>query len=328
MRRGRDRDDACARIAGEQLAFVRIDLGEHDVGRRLERGECLLRCLRIVEEHGRDAVRCDDLRLRRDVPHQLVAERCKVVRGKRGPRDQQREAADQHVHPCEPPRDRPGMTASHDGHSPGTRLFETALATRSSSELIVSPASRADVRLISNRIRLPAVTNWIMPPRAANPWMSLTVRTSAWLSACTIALTRRSSDVLMKRMRQSIASLVVPIRLAWTFLPCRAPSATVESSTRPNGSVPRTQIVKGASSRAPRDGHSTKPPKLNRYAALISYSVRGASARRPQTMARTSAVVVAIRRDTPRLTDDRFRVATAARRTRFARCRRQGRRCG
>src|SRR6267142_2805865 len=155
MRRGRDRDDACARIAGEQLAFVRIDLGEHDVGRRLERGECLLRRLRIVEEHGRDAVRCDDLRLRRDVPHQLVAECRNVVRGKRGPRDQQREAADQHVHPCEPPRDRPGMTASHGGHSPGTRLFETALATRSSSELIVSPASRADVRLISNRIWLP-----------------------------------------------------------------------------------------------------------------------------------------------------------------------------
>ena len=64
----------------------------------------------------------------------------------------------------------------------------------------MSPASRAERRLISNRTRLPSVTNWIMPPRGANCGMSLTVSALDWLSAGTIVLTRRSSDALTNTM--------------------------------------------------------------------------------------------------------------------------------
>ncbi len=67
-----------------------------------------------------------------------------------------------------------------------------------------------------------------------------------------MASRRRSSETLMKTMWQFPASLVSVMCRPIAFRPRTVPSAIVASSVGPNGSVPSTQIVKGASGESSR----------------------------------------------------------------------------
>src|SRR5713101_3710223 len=168
-----------ARVGGKGPAIRQVDLSGQDIGRSLEGQQSILRGLRVVEEQCGNGIGTDDLSLRGKIAQHGLPESDHVKGNKRGTGQQQRCAADQHVHPCEFPGDGMFLSIEHVGQSPDRAFLLTAAATLSNSELRTSLALSVLAKLISKRTLSPSATNWIMPPRREKLGISLTVRTPA-----------------------------------------------------------------------------------------------------------------------------------------------------
>src|ERR1700730_6162768 len=233
---------AIAHVIGKWSAIRSEDACRFDVRRAFQRGKSSRGGLGIVEQQSSHAIRAHNLGLRGKSIHQPLPERDLVIGEEGGSREQQCGAAHQHVHPryfC-------GDGLGSGSHFPCSRAwFEPMIltATFSSSELTVFPASPMAATLTSNRILPSWLTSSIMPPRSANPGMSLTVSEFDWRAAANMDLSRLSSEELTNRILQCAASGRFARFLTTIFFPSTVSPDTVAASAELKGFLPSTQMA-------------------------------------------------------------------------------------